>query len=63
MNIISYKESRQILKNLYRKEAMEKYKEQLRDADAKERARILAQIEREVDERVKPQRITGFSDL
>ncbi len=63
MKIISYKESRQILKNLYRKEAMEKYKEQLRDADAKERARILAQVDREVDERVKQQRITGFSDL
>ncbi len=59
MTIISHKESRQILRNLYRKEVMEKYAEQLRNADLQQRSRILAQIDREVEERVRRQIITG----
>jgi len=52
MKIISDEESRKILSNLYRKEALEKHAEALRKADPEERARILAKIETEVDKRV-----------
>ena len=59
MKIISRAESKQILRNLYRKEAMGKYTDQLRAADAKERARLLAQIDREVEARLKQQKVIG----
>jgi hypothetical protein len=59
MKIISSKESRQILRNLYRKEAMEKRAAELRHANGEERARLLQQIEREVEERLRGQTVSG----
>ncbi len=61
MKIISHKESRQILRNLYKKDAMEKYAERLRNADPEERKLILTRIDSEVEERVRQQIITGHS--
>jgi hypothetical protein len=59
MKIISHKESQQILRNLYKKEAMEKYAERLRGADAEERKIIMTQIDSEVEHRVGEQIVTG----
>ena len=59
MKIISRGESKQILRNLYKKAAMEKYAEELRRATAEERIRLLAQIDREVEQRVRQQIMTG----
>lgn len=52
MKIISHEQSRQILRNLYRKEAMEKYAEQLRNADPDLRKILLSKIDSEVEHRV-----------
>lgn len=57
--IISSQESRQILRNLYKKEVTQKYSEQLRGADPEERKIILTRIDAEVEERVRQQIITG----
>jgi hypothetical protein len=59
MKIISHGESRQILRNLYKKEAMKKYANKLGTADAEERKKILTQIDSEVEARVGQQIITG----
>jgi hypothetical protein len=59
MKVISHQESRQILRNLYRKEAVEKHAAELRHAKAEERARLLQQIERDVEERLRGQKVSG----
>ena len=59
MKIISSSESQRILRNLYRKDAMEKYAAALSKADPPERARLLEQIEREVEQRMRGQKISG----
>jgi hypothetical protein len=59
MKIISHQESRQILRNLYRRDAIQKYAEQLHRARGEERERILKEIEREIAERVRGQIVTG----
>ncbi len=59
MKIISHGESRRILENLYRAAAMKKYAGQLAEAGEQDRTRILAQIEREIDEQLRRQKITG----
>lgn len=59
MKIISHQESQQILRNLYRKEAMEKYAGALSKADPQERARLVEQIEREVEQRVRQQKTSA----
>jgi hypothetical protein len=59
MKIISHGESKQILRNLYKKAAMEKYAEELRRARAEERIKLLARIDREVEQQVGQQIITG----
>ena len=57
--IISRQESTQILRNLYKKEAMAKYAQQLRDADPEERKILLCKIDEEIEYRVRQQVITG----
>jgi len=57
--IISRQESQQILRNLYRKEALEKHATALNSADPQERARLLEQIEREVEQRVRKQKTSA----
>ena len=59
MNIISYNESRQILRNLRKKDVIKEHADALAKADAEEREKILAQIDREVEEYLKHQIITG----
>jgi hypothetical protein len=53
MKIISSSESAQILRNLYKKEAMEK------NADPKERKMLLSKIDMEVEDRARQQIVTG----
>ncbi len=55
MKIISQPESRQILRNLYKRAAMEKYADQLRRATAEKRAKLLARVETEVREQIHQQ--------
>jgi hypothetical protein len=59
MKIISRGQSKQILRNLYKKAAMEKCAEELRRASGEERTKLLARIDREVEQRVGQQIITG----
>ena len=59
MKILSHNESKQILRNLYKKEALEKHAQRLREADPEERKIILTKIDDEVEERVRQQIITG----
>jgi hypothetical protein len=59
MKIISSGESAQILRNLYKKEAMEKNTERLRNANPAERKILLSKIDEEVEERVRRQIVTG----
>ena len=59
MSIISYGESRQILRNLRKKEAMKEYADKLAKAEPEERDRILAQLDREVEDYLDHQVITG----
>jgi hypothetical protein len=59
MKIISHEESRQILRNLYKKEAMEKYSEELRGANPGKRKIIMTKIDMEVEDRVRQQIVTG----
>jgi hypothetical protein len=59
MKIISRGQSKQILRNLYKKDAMEKCAEELRRASSEERTKLLARIDREVEQRVGQQIITG----
>lgn len=57
--IISRQESIQILRNLYKKEAMSNYAQQLREAGPEERKILLCKIDEEIEYRVGQQIISG----
>lgn len=57
--IISSQESRRILRNIYKKEAMEKYSEQLRNASPEQRAQLLARIDEEARQRAAAAKVYG----
>jgi hypothetical protein len=57
--IISSLESRRILRNLYKKEAVEAYADQLHNAGPEERAQLLAKIDEEARQKALAAKVYG----